>query len=60
MGLSVHNTYITVRILVADSVSMGPVEGPFLHEGPHEIMHNEEFQMGLVELINMLNNLFYH
>ena len=60
MGLSVHDANIMVRILIADSVSMGPVGGPFLDEGPHEIMHNEEFQMGLVELINMLDNLFYH
>ena len=60
MGLSVHDPYITVRILVTDLVSMGPVGGPFLNEGPHEIMHDEEFQMGLVELINMLDNLFCH
>ena len=23
-------------------------------------MHDDEFQMGLVELVNMLDNLFYH
>ena len=60
MGFSVHDPYITFRILVTDSVSTSPVGGPFLDEGPHEIMHDNEFQMGLVELINMLDNLFYH
>ena len=60
MGLSIHDPYIMVRILVTDLVSAGPVGGPFLNEGPHEIMHDEEFQMGLVELVNMLDNLFYH
>ena len=60
MGLSVHDPYITFGILVTDSVSAGPVGGPFLDEGPHEIVHDDEFQMGLVELINMLDNLFYH
>ena len=60
MGLSVHDVYIMVRILVAHSVSAGPVGGPFVDEGPHEIMHNKEFQIGLVELVNTLDNLFYH
>ena len=56
-----HDLYIVVQeSLFTDSVSAGPVGGPFLDEGPHEIMHDEEFQMGLVELINTLNNLFYH
>ena len=59
MDLSVHDPYITSRILVPDLVSVGPVGGPFLHEGPHEIMH-DEFQVGLVKLINTLNNLLYH
>ena len=39
---------------------MSLVGGPFLDEGPHEIMHNQEFQMGLVELVNTLDNLLYH
>ena len=60
MDLSVHDLYIMSRTLVPDLVSMGPVGGPFLHEGPHEIVHDDEFQVGLVELVNMLNNLLYH
>ena len=43
MGLSIHDAHVTVRILIADSMCVGPVGGPFLNEGPHEIMHNEEF-----------------
>ena len=36
--------------------------GPFLDEGPHEIMHDDhEFQMGQVELVNdAVDNLLYH
>ena len=60
MGLSIHDPYITFGILVTDSVSTGPVGGPFLNKGPHEIMHDNEFQMGLVKLVNTLDNLFYH
>ena len=60
MGLSVHDPYIAVRILIADLVGVSLVRGPFLNEGPHEIMHNQEFQMGLVKLVNTLNNLLYH
>ena len=52
MDLSVHNPYIMSAILIPDLVSTGPVGGPFLHEGPHEIVHDDEFQVGLVELIN--------
>ena len=40
MGLSVHDPYIMVQILVTDLVSMGLAGGPFLNEGPHEVMHN--------------------
>ena len=40
MGLSIHDPYITVRILVTDSVGVSLVGGPFLDEGPHEVMHN--------------------
>ena len=47
-------------ILVIGSMSMSPVGGPLLHEGSHEIVHDDEFQVGLVELINMLDNLLYH
>ena len=60
MDLSIHNPYITSGILIPDLVSMGPVGGPFLYEGPHEIMHDDEFQVGLVELVDMLNDLLYH
>ena len=60
MGLSIHDPYITSGILITDLVSVGPVGGPFLHKGPHEIMHDDEFQIGLVEVINTLNNLLYH
>ena len=60
MDLSIHNPYITSGILIPDLVSMGPVGGPFLHEGPHEVMHDDKFQVGLVELVNTLDNLLYH
>ena len=60
MDLSIHDPYIMSGILVPDLVSAGPVGGQFLHEGPHEILHDDEFQVGLIELINMLNNLLYH
>ena len=60
MGLSIHDPYIMFQILVTDSVSAGLVGGPFLDEGPREIMHDNEFQMGLVELVNTLDNLLYH
>ena len=43
VGLSIHDAHIMVRILIAGSMCMGPVGGPFLNEGPHEVMHNEEF-----------------
>ena len=49
-----------VQVLVTYPVSTGLTAGPFLDEGPHEIMHNYEFQMGLIELINMLDDLLYH
>ena len=60
MDLSIHDLHITSGILVPDLVSVGPVGGQFLHEGPHEIMHDDEFQVGLIELINTLDNLLYH
>ena len=34
--------------------------GPLLDEGPHEVMHDDKFQMGLVELVDTLDNLLYH
>ena len=40
MGLSVHDLYIAVRIPVTDLVGVSLVGGPFLDEGPHEVMHN--------------------
>ena len=60
MDLRVHNPYITSGILVLGLVSTGPVGGQFLHEGPHEIVHHDEFQVGLIKLVNMLDNLLYH
>ena len=40
MGLSLHDSYIAVQILVTDSVCMSLAGGPLLDEGPHEVMHN--------------------
>ena len=60
MDLRVHNPYITSRILIPGLVSMGPAGGQFLNEGPHAIVHYHEFQVGLIELIDMVNNLLYH
>ena len=60
MGLSFHDPYITSGILIIGSMSMSPVGGPLLYEGSHEIVHDDEFQVGLVELVNMLDNLLYH
>ena len=60
MDLSVHDPYITSGILVPDLLSVGPVGGPFLHEGPHEIVHDNKFQVGLVKLVYTLDNLLYH
>ena len=60
MDLRVHNPYVTSRILVPGLVSMGPVGSLLLDKGPHEIVHHHEFQVGLIQLINMVNNLFYH
>ena len=40
MGLSFHDPYITVRILVTDSVGTSLVGGPLLDEGPHEVVHD--------------------
>ena len=60
MGLSFNDSYVAVRILVADSVGASLVGGPFLNEGPHEVVHNQELQVRLIELINALDNLLYH
>ena len=60
MDLRVHNPYITSRILVPGLVSVGPVGGQFLNKGPHEIVHYHEFQVGLIELIDTVDNLLYH
>ena len=60
MGLSFHDPYITIGILAIGSMSASSVGGPLLHEGSHEIMHDDEFQVGLVELVNSLDNLLYH
>ena len=60
MGLSFHDPYIMIGIFAIGSMGTSPVGGPLLHEGSHEIMHDDEFQVGLVELINSLNNFLYH
>ena len=60
MDLRVHNPYITSRILVPGLVSMGPVGGLFLNEGPHEIVHYHELQMRLIQLIDTVDNFLYH
>ena len=60
MDLRVHNPYIMSKILIPGLVSTGPVGGQFLNEGPHEIMHYHEFQVGLIELVDMVDNLLYH
>ena len=60
MGLSFNDLYIAVRILVADSVGVSLAGGPFLDEGPHEVVHNQELQVQLIELVNALDNLLYH
>ena len=60
MGLSFNDSYIAIRILVDDSVGASLAGGPFLDEGPHEVMHNQELQVRLIELVNVLDNLLYH
>ena len=40
MGLSLHDSYIAVRILITDSVVTSLAGGPLLDEGPHEVMHD--------------------
>ena len=40
MGLSFHDPYIVVQILITDSVGMSLVGGPLLNKGPHEVMHD--------------------
>ena len=60
MDLRVHNSYITSRIPVPILVSMGPVGGLFLNEGPHEIVHYHELQVKSIQLINVVNHFLYH
>ena len=61
MGLSIHDpVHHNPNSLITDSVSLCLAGGPFLDEGPHEIMHDDKFQMGLVELVDTLDNLLYH
>ena len=60
MDLRVHNPYIMSRILVPGLVSMGPVGGLFLNEGPHEIVHYHKLQVRLIQLINMVDYFLYH
>ena len=40
VGLSLHNSYIAVGILVTDLVRTSLAGGPLLDGGPHEVMHN--------------------
>ena len=60
MDLGVHNPYIMSGILVPILVSVGPVGGLFLNEGPHEIVHYHELQVRLIQLINMVDHFLYH
>ena len=59
MGLSFHDPYIMIGILIIGLMSTSSVGGPLLHEGLHEIVHDNEFQVGLVKLVNSLDNLLY-
>ena len=60
MDLRVQNLYIMSGILVPGLVSVGPVGGQFLNKGPHEIVHYHELQVGLIQLIDMVDNFLYH
>ena len=60
MDLRVHNPYITSGILIPGLVSVGPVGGQFLNEGPHEIMHYHKLQVRLIQLVNTVDNFLYH
>ena len=60
MDIGVHDSDISPRIPVPLSVGMGPVGGLFLHEGPHKIMHYDELQVGLIQLVNAVDYLLYH
>ena len=60
MDLRVHNPYITSTILVPSLVSVGPVGGLFLNEGPHEIVHYHELQVRLIQLVDMVDHFLYH
>ena len=39
MGFRLHHPNVTSRVLVPDSVLVGPVRGLLFDEGPHEVMH---------------------
>ena len=60
MDLRVHNSDIMSGVPVSISVLVGPVGGLFLNEGPHEIMHYHEFQVRLVQVIDLVNHFLYH
>ena len=51
MDLGVYNSDISSGILISVSVRMGPVGGLFLNEGPHEVVHDHELQVRLVQFI---------
>ena len=56
MDFRVHNSDISSRIPVPILVHMGPVGGLFLNEGPHEVVHNHELQVGLVQFIDTVDH----
>ena len=60
MDFRVHDSDISSGIPVPLSVGMGPVGGLLLNEGPHEIVHYHEFQVGSIQVINAVNHFFYH
>ena len=60
MDFRVHDLDILSGIPVPLSVGMGPVRGLLLNEGPHEIVYYHEFQVGSIQLVDMVNHLFYH
>ena len=60
MDFGVHNSDISSRIPVPILVCMGPVGGLFLNEGPHEVVHYHELQVGLVQFIDVVDHFLYH
>ena len=60
MGLGLHHPNIVSGVLVSIMVFVGPVGGLLLNEGPHEVVHYHELQMGFLQLIDLVNHLLYH